>query len=280
MLGLIIAVIAVSFLVFAAWLLGLTAPIEARIRVGSVERRKNRALRAIRAEGQATRELIRTASRQGTKVSLDRWLAQERSRRTQTRWLIVGIGASCLVLIIIFAILFPFDESQRAKGPSRRALLDSAILRAAKGDCTNFTNDYQTNVLPKHPKIVPCTDRDANFKVAWRGASPADGYPCPARYSRLASWTDNSGLTICMDRNYRVQQCMQGGRVKDAAYDWYDEAVVPCSLAPTAKYPYIVKIVWVYHSDRFSSCPGNSSAETNPDDARRLVLCIKLWRRY
>ena len=52
-LGLIVAGIIVV-LIFVAWLTELTAPIEAWIRIASIEYRKNRALNKIRTEGQET----------------------------------------------------------------------------------------------------------------------------------------------------------------------------------------------------------------------------------
>ena len=70
MLGIIIAGAVVAALIFIAWLLEFTVPIEAWAQRSSIEYRKNRALRAVRAEGRAARELIHAASRYSTSLHL------------------------------------------------------------------------------------------------------------------------------------------------------------------------------------------------------------------
>jgi hypothetical protein len=265
-------------LLFVAWAVGLMAPIGSTMRRASIEYRKNRALGQIRAEGSAARERIRGASRQRTRVGLDEWLAKERRRQAQVHgWAVTGITAGGLALVIVVAAAWHITESRRG-AHSSQARLDTVIANIKEGDCANFTNNFQTGALPKYPKIVPCSRRAATFRVAWLGV-PSSGASCPARYSGLSSWADSAGATICMDRVYRIDQCMQGTRDNGYAYSWIDEAVVPCSLAPTAQYPYIVRIVSVFSSGQVS-CPGDSSTETNPDDVSGLTLCIQLWSNY
>lgn len=275
-LGLIIAGI-VIVLIFVAWLTELTAPIEAWIRISSIEYRKNRALNKIYTEGQSTREFIRAASRQRTQAGLDQWIARERNRRTRSRRVVIGAGITTFLLaVIIVVVAWPRSSSNPATASSIQSSLDSVIAKLAKGKCTNFTNNYQTNTLPQHPEIVPCSRRAATFKVAWLGETTGNGTPCPSIYSNLMYWTDSSGLTACMDRIYHIGQCMQGDKIEGYNFAWYDEAVVPCSLAPTAQYPDVVKIIYLYHGNN-DFCPDNSVTENDPDDVSGLTLCIELW---
>lgn len=170
--------------------------------------------------------------------------------------------------------VWPRSSPYPITAPSSQSSLDAVIAKLAKGECTNFTNNIQTDALPQHPEIVPCSGRAATFKVAWLGESTSNGEPCPPTYSDLTYWTDSSGLTVCMDRIYQIGQCMQADQYNGSGYGWYNEAVVPCSLAPTAQYPYLVKIVYLYHqTDDF--CPDNSVTENDPPDASGLTLCIE-----
>jgi hypothetical protein len=277
-LGLIIAGVVVVVVIFVAWLMELTAPTEAWIRIASLEYRKNRALKEIRAEGQVTRELIRAAGRQRTQADLDRWIARKRNRRARRRRAVVGLGLAASLLVVIVVAVWP-RSSPHVITASPQSSLDSVIAKLAKGECTNFTNNFQTGALPQHPEIVPCSQPAATFKVAWLGESTSDGQPCPQKYSSLTYWTASSGLTVCMDRMYHIGQCMQGDQENDVVYDWIDEAVVPCSLAPTAQYPYVVRIVYLYRQAD-DSCPDNSGTESDPDDAAGLTLCIDLWSQH
>ena len=280
MLGIIIAGAVVAALIFIAWLLEFTVPIEAWAQRSSIEYRKNRALRAVRAEGRAARELIHAASRYSTKTALDQWIAQEYRRRARIRRsIIVGAGVACVAAIVIAIKVWAINGSPQTAPPSSQSLLGSVIANIARGECTNFTDNFQAGALPRNPKIVPCSRRDSTFKVAWLGTPSSNGDPCPAKYSNLESWTDSSDVTVCMDRVYQSGQCMQGDRFKGYSFGWYDEAVVSCSQAPTAQYPSVVKIINVY-SDGYGSCPDNSYTEDNPDDTRRLTLCIVLWSHY
>lgn len=272
--GLVIAIIVAAVLLFIAWCVGLTESVVAWMRKSSIGYRKDRALREIHSEGQAARDLIRAASRQYTQAGLDRWIQERRRRERIRKRTVIGLGASFLILIFIGGVLWAVSPT-----PSNAPSLDTVIADMAKGDCTNFIDNYQTDALPADPEIVPCSEDNATFKAAWIGTLPNNADSCPAQYSDLSFWTDSSGITVCMDREYHTGQCMQGSVDEGYSYSWYDEAVIACSLAPTAQYPYIVKIVRIYDMNN-ATCPGQSSTENSPDDANNLTLCIVLWSQY
>lgn len=271
--GLIVTAVIVVLL-FVGWATGLAAAVEAWLRMAYLEYRKDRAIAKIHADGQAVRELIIAASSQRTRVGLDNWLNRERRRIRTRRWVAAVAGSAFLVILVVTVAVWAGSSSPRPVAPSRQTPLDSVIGSIKTGECTNFTNN-QANTLPENPEIVSCVSRSATFKTAWRGVAPDGNGPCPGKYSNLSWWTSTDNITVCMERVYRTGQCMQGPRVKDASYSWYDNAVVQCSLKPTPEYPYIVKIAGVYSGH--GSCPVNSDGYDNPDDVAGITLCVALW---
>ncbi len=278
--GLIVGAVAI-ILVIVAWLTGFFTVIAESLRIGSIEYRRNRTLGAVQEEGRATRELIRQASRQRTRAGLDSWLKYEQRRRSRNRAFgITAIVAVCAIVSVFLVMVWPSSQpsASRSSRPSSQSQLDALISDLVTGDCVNFTNNYVTDALPAHPKIVPCSSRGATFRVAWVGSSSSES-SCPSRYSNLTSWTASSGVTACMERVYVAGQCVQGRYEKGYRYSWIDDAVIPCSSAPTKRYPYVVKITGV-HGGHYDSCADDYWTGTDPGTGRLVTLCVELLAHF
>jgi len=276
--GLIIGVAVIVAAIFA-WRAGIAAGASARIRIGSIEARKDRAIRQGHREAQATRNRILEASRQRTRSDLDGWLRQTRRRRNRRLvWGITSLVALCIAVIVLTIALPSSPQvASGTPGASSQTSLDAVIAALAKGKCTNFTNDYQTDALPVDPAVVSCSNSHAAFKVAWLG-SPADA-SCPGKYSELASWTSSSGLTACMERVYQAGQCMQGEYEKGYSYSWTDDAVVPCSSRTTSEYPYLVVITGI-HGIHYESCDSGYWKPSDQGNRHEITVCVRLKSDY
>jgi hypothetical protein len=275
--GLILGAIVV-IVIFAAWYVGLTALFVSKVRLLLLRWRKVRTIETIRSEGRATRERITAADRHRTRSSLEVWINQPRRRLTTRRRATIIIACSAALAIAVSPFLWR-SISTSHQTVSRQSLLDAVIGHIKRGECTNFTNNFQTDALPRHPRIVRCEKYYATFKVAWRGHPRDQDRSCPQKFSTLSWWTAGNGVTVCMDRVYRRGQCMQGRRRSSHSFEWFDEAVVPCTTSPTRHYSIIVEIARVY-SRNHDYCNGHSSAETDVDNAPRLTLCIVRHSEY
>lgn len=263
---LVVVGVALAILGFLAWLMDLTAPIESSIRVMMIEYRKTRTLRAIRAEGGASRERINAIMRgehPGPRIL----------RRTghPAPWIAVAAFLA-LTLVAVMALTGsgPFGRTEHAAPPSPQERLDAVLGKLKVGDCTNFTADFASHSPPANPLVVSCSGRAATFKVVKNATGSG---VCPEKLVSARLWSDAAGGSICMTRVYNVGQCMQGPKVKNHDVSWYVAAVVPCSTEPTRKYPSLVKIVAILEHD--DGCPRRSFFSHASYGVNAKYLCVK-----
>jgi hypothetical protein len=287
----VLALIAGGLLValaVVAWLVRMALPSRSAAHVRTVNRQKRDVLREIHAEGLATRERIRDASRNGPpgqRAGQRRAGHAGRSRsrppgigqpRRSARWPLV-VGALLIVAAGITAVALvraPRAAIARPAAPSRLDMLRRTIQAAQVGECVNFTGDVAQSSAPADPGIVQCAYPAATFKVVWLGPSRRED-PCPAQFLNPKWWSDGAGKVACMIRIYHVGQCMAGPPTKDGRVTWYYNAVVPCSLPPGPGYAYVVRVLGIVAAGS-GRCPAGSYVQRGPDDDLGISICIGL----
>jgi hypothetical protein len=266
---LVVAGVALAILGFLAWLVELTTPIESSLRVKMIEYRKTRTLRAVRAEGGASRERIRAI------MGGERRGSRPPGRTGHAASWIAITAFSALVLLAVVAATgsVPSGRKEHTASPSPRERLDAVVRKLRVGDCTNFTANFATHSPPANPLVVPCSSRAATFKVIERNPSA-----CSEEFVSARLWSDAADGSVCMARVYNIGQCMQGSKVKNYAFSWYADAVVPCKTKTTRKYPYLIEIAAVLK--RHGNCPRKSFLHHPSHGLNAKYLCVMLVARF